>query len=447
MSVDENRWWLTDQYAPTKEEVTSCNLKVTGQIPQDLNGRLFRNGSNPLSGTSTHWFLSIGMIHGVELRDGCATWYRNRYVRSPWYEEELAGRRPRLSDLRMSPANTHVVAHAGKILALEETHLPVEVSPELDTAGLYDFEGKLNTAMTAHPKICPITGEMLFFGYSVFPPYITYHRVSAAGELIQSSEITVKGPTMAHDFNITRNYVVFMDLPLIWDLERGGPTAIPVRWDDDYGARLGVMPRDGSNDDVVWYEIEPSYVGHSMNAYEDGDEIVIDVCRQAHAFKVDAPTAPPELYRWRIDQKSEMVYETQLDDRVVEFPRVPDERAGLAYRYGYTSEFGAGKTRQAAIADWDIARMNSLRKYDLVKGTSVLHRFPDGFVTGEAVFAPSEGAIDEDDGYLLCWVNNTETSESEIHILSACHLEDDPVARIHLPARVPQGFHGSWLPD
>jgi carotenoid cleavage dioxygenase len=433
-AVDTQRpFWLTGNFAPTFEEVTATELPVTGSIPPELNGRYLRNGSNPESGESLHWFLGNGMIHGVELRDGRANWYRNRYVRTPL----LSGADQTGVDERSrSLANTHVIGHAGRILALEEGHWPFELSPTLETVGPYTFGGRLETGMTAHPKICAETGELLFFAYGMVPPYMTYHRATAAGELVQSEVIEVKGATMVHDFNVTRNHVIFMDLPLIWDFENAGKTGLPIRWSDDYGARLGVMPRNGSNADVVWYDIDPCYVYHPLNAYEDGDDIVIDVCRMAVSMKPGVPDAPPRLHRWTIHRSKGTVSEAQLDDRMVEFPRVPDALVGLKHRYGYTAEFASGLPAAAAF-----------RKYDMNTGASEAHVLKDGRVGGEPVFAPAAGATLEDDGYLLSYVYDPGENRSELVIVDASNMAADPVARIHLPVRVPAGFHGSWIAD
>ena len=332
--AQEKPFYLRDNFAPVEQEITDENLQVIGAIPPALNGRFLRNGPNPRTGWSDHWFLGNGMVHGVELGHGKANWYRNRYVRTPYYDDPDANPIESLMQPDKSAANTHVIHHAGRILALEEGHLPWQLSTDLNTVGVWDFEGKLKTAMTAHPKVCAETGELLFFAYGVFPPYLTYHRISATGKLVQSEQITVPGGTMMHDFNVTRNHVIWMDLPAVWDVTRAGEGGLPVRWDPSYGARLGVMPRTGGDADVTWYDIDPCYVFHPLNAYEEGDTIVIDVCRKENvmAGKVEAPAL---LTRWVIDRTAGTVSETQIDDRSTEFPRVCDTRIGLKHRYGY----------------------------------------------------------------------------------------------------------------
>ena len=274
---------------------------------------------------------------------------------------------------------------------------------------------------------------MLFFSYALTPPYMTYHRVNADGALVQSEQIEVKGATMVHDFNVTRNHVIFMDLPLVWNMEAAA-SGLPIQWSDEYGARLGVMPRDGSNDDVVWYDIDPCYVFHPMNAYEDGEKIVLDVCRSAMMMNPGVRDEPAKLHQWVIDRAAGKVSEQALDDRSVEFPRVPDRHVGLPYRYGYTAEFGSGGP--AAVA---------FRKYDMESGTSTAHDLGAGRAGGEPVFVPRANAKAEDDGYLMSYVYDEVENKSDLVIVDATHMESDPLARVHLPTRVPAGFHGSWI--
>ena len=427
-------FWLRDNFAPTFEERTDYDLKVIGHIPESLQGTLLRNGANPQSGESAHWFLGNGMLHGVRIEAGQAKWYRNRYVKTPLFLKPDGDVMDGLGDMTMSAANTNVIQHAGKIMALEEGHWPFEVSNELETVGPNNYERKLEGAMTAHPKICPETGELLAFSYGMTPPYLTYLRASASGELLQTEQIEVPGATMIHDFNVTRNFVIFMDLPAVWNFEGMATTGLPILWDESYGARLGVMPRNGGNAEVVWYEIDPCYVFHPLNAYENGDKIVIDVCRMDDTMKPGS-SAPPMLHRWTIDQASGRVTETQLDDRVVDFPRVADAVVGLKHQYGYCAAF-------AGSAPYG----EGLIKYNLETGTSE-YRHLDGGQASEAVFVKDPAASGEDGGFLLSYVYQPEIDQSEVLILNAQDMLGEPVARIQIPARVPAGFHGNWIGD
>ncbi|MFM7870925.1 MAG: carotenoid oxygenase family protein, partial [Actinomycetota bacterium] len=227
---------------PTQDELTLTDLTVVGRIPAELDGRYLRNGANPITGMSDHPFFGDGMIHGVRLRDGRAQWYRNRYVQTPFIKDpSIDILDPNVTlDMTCSKANTHIVGHAGKILALEEGHFPYVLDGDLNTVGPTDFNGILKGPFTAHPKICPVTGELLAFGYAPLPPYLTYLRVAADGTLAQVEPITVTGPTMMHDFNITENHVIFMDLPAVFNLDLALEGKMPIEWSDTYPARLGV---------------------------------------------------------------------------------------------------------------------------------------------------------------------------------------------------------------
>lgn len=429
---------------PVSEELTITDLKVTGKIPDGLDGRYLRNGANPLSGTSAHPFFGDGMIHGVRLRDGKAEWYRNRYVQTPFIANPSVDILDPsvMMDMRASKANTHVVGHAGRILALEEGHFPYVLDGALNTVGAIDFDGALTGSFTAHPKICPVTGEMLAFGYSPLAPYLRYLRVSADGELVQTEAISVGGPTMMHDFNITRNFVVFMDLPAVFNLELAMSGDMPIRWDDNYPARLGVMPRTGTDADVTWYDINPCYVFHPMNSYEDGDNIVLDVARFSHMWRdsaMDFP--PPNLWRWTIDTRTGKVHEEQIDDRSAEFPRVADHLIGLPHRYGYMM----GMPEDASPGD-PMRTSGAILKYDRKTGARTEIDFGRGRTPGEPVFVPSANAASEDDGYLMTFVHDAASDRSEFVILDAASMDAEPVASVALP-RVPNGFHGSWVPS
>jgi carotenoid cleavage dioxygenase-like enzyme len=429
-------FFRTGNYAPVADELTAFDLPVDGAIPTELNGWYLRNGPNPRQATQ-HWFTGDGMIHGVRLENGRAAWYRNRWVRTESFEHPFPlynadGTR----NLHASQANTHVVRHAGKTLALIESSLPYEITNELETLGAYDFGGKLVDSMTAHPKICPTTGEMHFFGYgSLTAPYVTYHRADASGELVINAPIDVKAHTMMHDFALTAEHVIFMDLPVVFNLDVAvkGQTDMPYRWDDTYGARLGVLRRDDPYGPIRWHDIDPCYVFHVANAYDKGNSIVLQVVRYPElwrhngGFEVDAV-----MWRWTIDLQHGTVTEEQIDDRSVEFPRIDDRLAGLPARYSIT--VGRG----------------SLVRYDLDRGIAEEHRFgskSNPGAPGEAVFVSSGSGDDELAGWYLTYVYDPVRDGSDLVIIDASDFEAKPVARVQLPQRVPHGFHGNWITD
>ena len=144
------------QLRPGADELTEHDLEVTGAIPPALSGQYLRNGSNPASGTAGHWFFGDGMVHGIRLEGGRASWYRNRWVRTTKLEQGLDATDPEtMMDPTASAANTHVLAHAGRIWALEEGHLPYELSPELETLGCDDFGGRLDHRLHRPPQAVP----------------------------------------------------------------------------------------------------------------------------------------------------------------------------------------------------------------------------------------------------------------------------------------------------
>ena len=435
--------FLRGNWAPLSEERTLTDLRVTGNIPAELDGRYVRNGANPLTGYADHPFLGDGMIHGIRLRDGKAEWYRNRYVATPFIahpDQAAIDLDSSLTDMTASKANTNIIGHAGRLLALEEGHFPYVLDGGLKTVGPHDFGGALKGSFTAHPKVCPVTGELLAFGYSLFEPYLTYLRVSANGELAQVENITVGGPTMMHDFNVTSNYIIFMDLPAVFDIDMAMRGEMPIHWSDSYPARLGVMPRIGNDADVTWYDIDPCYVFHSMNAYEDGNSIVIDVARLDHIWRDSPMDFPaPALHRWTIDTSAGSVRQEQVDDLPAEFPRVADSVVGLEHRYGYMM---ANATESAF--EEPLSAAGAILKYDRTTGERSQIDVGMGRLPGETVFVPSANGVAEDDGYLMTYVYDAASHESDFMIFDASSMSAEPVATVHLP-RVPFGFHGNWV--
>lgn len=432
---------MAGNFAPVTEEITAHELPVTGRIPAELTGWYLRNGPNPHDAASGHWFFGDGMVHGVRLENGRATSYRNRWVRTSSFTDdaEIYDEEGN-ADYTAGVANTHVVRHAGRVLALVESSYPYELTCELDTAGPYDFGGKLRTPMTAHPKTCPTTGELHFFGYELLSePYLTYHRADAAGNLVVSRPIEVPASTMVHDFALTSRHAVFMDLPVVFDLEialTGG--GMPYRWNDGYGARLGVLRRDDPYGEVRWIPIEPCYVFHTLNAHDDGDRIVMHVMRYPELWRAGSHSFDPAtLWRWTIDPAAGTVREERLDDRAAEFPRVDDRLTGLDARFGHASVAESPGSEPVAGA---------LLRYDLHTGAVTSHEFGPGRIPGEAAFAPADDRPGGD-GWLMSYVYNAATGTSDLVILDAGDLTAPPVATVHLPVRVPYGFHGNWLAD
>ena len=447
---------LTGIYTPVIDERDDSDLRTTGELPVGLRGRFLRNGPNPMFQPKGryHLFDGDGMLHGVTLADGRAS-YRNRWIRSAGLDAEIAAGHALYGGMANADfpgpeivgeagpmknvANTHVVRHAGRILCLWEAGLPTLVDTDLDTVGPWDFDGRLDGAMTAHPKIDPVSGEMLFFGYSAIPPYLRFHVADATGSLVRSVEIDLPAPVMIHDFVTTAEHVVFFDAPAVFDFEgfaAGGPM---LAWKPELGTRIGVMARDGDGTDIRWFDIDTCYVFHFMNAWSDGSKLVIDASRLAR-MDIGLETegsipadADGHLTRFTLDLAAGRASSERIGRLPGDFPRIDDRRAGLENRFGYTATFSSRES--------DGGPFDAVTKYDLAAGTETITRFP-GRVSGEPVFAADPDGTAEDDGWILTFVGDDHSST--LAVLDAHDLR--VVAEVEMARRVPFGFHGSWLP-
>lgn len=272
--------FLEGAFKPVTEELTAFDLPVTGRIPRELNGRYLRNGPNALGledPRAHHWMLGEGMVHGVRLREGRAEWYRNRWVRSSQVAKKLGEPYPGPVPPDDFPCNTHVIPYRGRILALQESGpLPYELDDELNTVGTYDFRGTLEGAFTAHTKYDVHADELHAIAYYPTWDHVRHLVVNAAGRVSRSTRIPVADAPMIHDFALTENHVVILDMPVTFDAagaERGD--IVPYVWNDRHPARVGVLPRAGGA--VRWFEVDPVYYSHTLNAYEEGPNLVIDM--------------------------------------------------------------------------------------------------------------------------------------------------------------------------
>jgi carotenoid cleavage dioxygenase len=437
--------YLSGNFGPVDTELTKRRLAVEGSIPRELRGTLLRNGPDPIAAdpATYHWFLGDGMVHAIQLRDGEAR-YRNRWMRTDvaagLLGEDVIPDKPPDVNGAANRAQTSIVSHAGRILALYEPSLPTEFDTDLRTIGRYDFGGALASSMTAHPKIDPVTGEMLFFGYDLFaPPYLRFHVVDRHGRLVLSKEITIPRATMMHDFAITERHVVFLDLPVVYDLSTAGRRPFPARWKPEAGARVGVMPRDASSP-PRWFEIDPCYVFHTVNAYDEGERVVLDVVRHERMFTDDPygwGDGTGTLDRWTIDLHAGRVREQRIDVRTQEFPTVDPRVLGRRHRYAYSAT--------ARLGDF-VEPFGTLLQHDLRSGARTAAKLGPGRQAGEGVFVPAGATGAEDEGWILSVVYNALEDSSALVILDATDFGGDPVATIALPQRVPFGFHGIWEP-
>ena len=433
--------YLENNFAPVDVETTLTELTWTGSIPDELTGRFLRNGPNPLQKVdpdSHHWFIGDGMVHGLRLDSGRADWYRNRWVRSESIAADL-GEEVGDRNLSGGSPNTHVIGHAGRTWALVESGTPpVELGYELDTIGHSASWG----AYTAHPKVDPETNELhaISYDWANYRDHVKYVVMDASANTTKVLDIPMPGMSMIHDMSITRNYVVIYDFPVTLSfMALATGSGFPFRWNPEHEARVGLLPRSGGAEDIIWSPVSQSYAYHPMNAYENEDgNVVIDICRYDRMFDGDTHgpfgDSTPKLDRWEVNPVLRKVSETRVDDRDQEFPRCHPDLNGKPYRYGYT----------VAAEGTSFPR---IFKQDMQTGASSTYEFGPGRHGAEPYFIPRESAASEDDGYLMTYVYDESRKASELVILDARDLARPALAQIQLPVRVPYGFHGSWIAD
>ncbi|MFI2027622.1 carotenoid oxygenase family protein [Streptomyces buecherae] len=455
MSAATHNPYLNGNFAPVADEVSVDDLPVTGVLPPELNGRYLRIGPNPTApeetGRGHHWFVGRGMVHGVRLRDGRAEWYRNRFVHG---------------DVPEDSPNTNILAQGGRLLALVEGGgAPVSIAPDLNRMATWDADGALRTGFTAHPKIDPVTGEMHAVNYLIRPDaeHLRYVVLDATGKATHTAELPVSGGPMVHDMALTATRVVLLDLPVtlstdaVGRLEAGMPQtgdALPMRWNEEHPSRVGVLPRGGTARQVTWCDAPRCYVFHVLNAYDaPGGSIVMDVVRYDTVFR-DVFGGPadglPALARWTIDPDRGTVSEQVMSDRSVEWPRINAEWLGRPHRYGWFGGTGPASLRLSDDVNRDLGgsfEPGPLVKFDTTTGEASTHDFGAGRVTQEPTFVARPGATAEDDGWILSVVHDGNTGRGELVVLDAADVTAAPVARVHLPRRVPFGFHGNWIAD
>jgi carotenoid cleavage dioxygenase len=455
---------LVGGFAPVQMECDAPNLVVEGEVPLDLNGTFYRNGPNPQFAPrgDHHWFGGDGMVHAFHIENGRVS-YKNRWPRTvKWNLENEAGEslfsafNPMDSDPSVQGletdgiANTNVIWHGGKLLALEEAHAPFELDPvTLESRGTWTFKDKLKGPMTAHPKIDPETGEMLFFGYNadgMISEHMSFHVVDKDGTLTRSEFFKAPYAAMVHDFITTRDHVIFPIMPLTGSMERAMSGAPVYAWEPEKGVHIGIMPRTGSVDDIRWFRGDPSYVFHPMNAYSDGDVVTCDVCEYGEAPlfpHVDGTPPDPEksnayLKRWTFDlgKNTDDYTVDQLDDTVCEFARLDERYTGLNYRHGYFACNGGLSSTSGGF--------NAIGHIDHRTGKVSKHDMGPQYATSEPVFVAKSGSAPEGQGYLVANVYDAEIDKSHLVILDAENVEAGPIGRAMLDHRVPFGFHGNW---
>jgi len=463
-TTDSVNFFLDGNFAPVSEERDAQDMEVEGEIPKDLRGNFLRVGPNPVhifDESAYHTFDGDGMIHAVEFKRGSAR-YRNRFVQTQGFKLEqekgdwvykgmnsmldpTPSRVPEGAPKSKNLANTAFVYHNETLYALHEPSQPTVIRlPKLNTEGPTDFDGRLTHPFTAHPKVDVRSGEMMTFGYSFQSPFVTYSVISAAGDLIHSTPITIPKPVFMHDFAVTEKYSLFLDFPITLDIERaiaGGPA---LGFEPEHGSRIGIIPRFGEDADVQWFDVAVGSVVHTANAWDDGDEVILQASRSktsdiasAGLDAANLHDTQGQLYEWRLNLKTGAVKERALSSIYCDFTRINDEYACHKNRYVYAAVFNEDRPFS----------FDGIVKFDNETQKTITFFYGNKRFGGEAVFAPKIGAKSEDDGYLICFVQDEIAKQSECLIIDAQHLSAGPIAKILIPFRVPYGFHAAWIAE
>jgi carotenoid cleavage dioxygenase-like enzyme len=456
---------LRGNYAPINFEADCHDLVVEGRVPEDLAGSLYRIGPNPkfVPNEGYHWFFGAGMVHAFHFAGGRVD-YLNRWARTPKFDAEQAAGRPLpmsfvsdpvtgaiQSDRRNGLANTHIVWHGNQLLALEEGSHPFSMTPDtLESVGYGHYASDLQDAMTAHPKIDPLTGDLHGFGYmsgAIGSNKMTYHVVSPNGVVRRSDSFEAPYAAMVHDFVVTRDYVLFPLFPLTFDLDRMSSLGSPFAFDAEAGAFIGILERDAPVSEIRWIEAPVCFVFHYLNAWNDGTQITFD----AIDFQV-APNFPDpkgnlpghaeaqgKLTRWRVHVGTGEIDRESIIENSAEFPRIDDRFAMDRHRHGFLA---TASQRQRG----DGGLFHEITHIDLDTGQQQVWDAGFGAGVSEPVFVPQPERKDEGDGWLLATVYEPERRTSSLIILDARAVAEGPVATARLDHRVPFGFHGSWRP-
>ncbi len=459
--------YMNGAWTPSHDEFNATGLEVIGEVPADIDGVYVRNTENPVHEPigRYHPFDGDGLLHIMSFKDGKAE-YRSRFVRTKAFMAEQEAGRALWAGLAENPAlserpgwgaheglkdssSTDVIIHAGKILSTfyqcgEGYRLDPYTLEQDGVDGWTPIDG-----ISAHPKVDEHTGELLFFNYSKHAPYMHYGVVGPDNKLKHYTPVPLPGPRLPHDMAFTTNYSILNDFPVFWEPELLKRKLHVVRFHREMPSRFAILPRYGTAEDVKWFDADPTYVLHFLNAYEEGDEIILDGYFEEQPEPKSSNSAPPgyerimafldqselqpKLHRWRFNMTTGQTHEQHLDDRVLEFGVINNQYAGRKYRYAYSAVSKPG---------WFL--FTGLVKHDLDTGESVSADFGEERYGSEPGFAPRVGATSEDDGYLVTFVTDMIADRSECVIFDALKLEAGPVCRIILPGRISSGTHATW---
>ncbi|HND11012.1 MAG TPA: carotenoid oxygenase family protein [Pseudomonadota bacterium] len=491
--------FLEGNFAPVGTESDFPSLQViAGALPPDLRGTLYRMSPapkyDPLNRALYHWFDGDGMIDAFVF-DGKTVSHKNRWVQTEKLQLEqragqalfgglrdlasstkleglfglgftapeilalqlgsYVGKRPTNEQIgkilrSMDRSNTSIQLLAGKLLSLVEGSGGHEIDPQtLATRGRFDFSGVIDLqkgGMVAHPKVEHSTGKVFTFGYWGERGGISYYALDRAGQLILRRDIDLPYPAMMHDFSVTESRAVFYHMPAVLHMEDlSSPDTI--RWEPEKGARIVVIGREDPQSPLHMYHLPPCYIFHPLNAFDDGDAVVLDVVkyRRLPLFdsvgdaKSDRPTeeVPGLLTRLRLCLLTGKITESVLDDVACEFPSCDPRYATRRHRYGFVAARRGETTGEGPF--------NAIGCVDFDSRTIRYRSLGPSSFTNEPLFVPRHSDAAEGEGYLLSTVFHAKENVCDVLVLDAQNVDGDPVAVVRAKQRVPFGFHGTWV--
>ncbi|CAN4119234.1 unnamed protein product [Withania somnifera] len=537
--VDQPLLPSQSNFAPVEEIGEAVTVtQIEGEIPIDFpEGVYVRNGANPLFGglkstksifgKSSHlWIEGEGMLHAlyfIKEKGKGNQWnilYKNKYVETDTFNMEKDRKKPtflpnmegdtlavliaillnvlRFGVLHKYLSNTNVFEHSKKYYSIAENHMPQEIDIQtLETLGNWTVNGAWSRSFTAHPKLklfnyiisrrkVPGTGELVIIGTYPLKPYFELGVISADGkQVVHKVDLKLNRCILCHEIGVTKRYNVILDFPLTIDLKRLISGGELINYDKDGYARIGIMPRYGDANSIKWFEVEPCYVFHLINCFEDNNE----GCR-AHRWIIPRPNLTVDevglssdalnessfnkdivelskdissffdICEWRLNTKTgERKVKNQTSDHhqfIMEFPMINEHFIGLKNKFGYSHLVNAevfsnsgGFVKFGGLAKLHFEeRQVDISKDDKDEGDLIkveYHIFPKNIFCSGATFVPKLDGVDEDDGWIVAFTHNEDTNQSHVYIVDAKKFESEPIAIIMLPCRVPYGFHGAFM--
>jgi carotenoid cleavage dioxygenase-like enzyme len=474
-------------FAPERFESTVYDCTVVGQVPTDLDGAFVRVGTEwlyPPKFPDDSIFNADGFVGMFRIKNGTVD-FSGRWVRTPRWHNDTAAKRQLYGYYRnpftddpsirretieqpylRTLANTNVIAHAGKLFAMKEDGPPYELDPKtLATRGPMTFAGKYHSqTFSAHPKIDPVTGEMICYGYEatgLASDDVYLYSVDPAGHVTREVRFKLPWVSMIHDIALTQKHIV---IPLYaFETSRARLEAGKIHW--AWNARLptyvGILPRDGSARDLRWFKGPTRAIVHTLNARTEGDKVILESpvsdTNPFPFFPADAGNADPEGARhgttfrrhvFDLASKRETFTEETLFERSVSgLARIDDRYISLPNRYAFTGFSDPARPFDESRAGNLRGRVtNCYGRFDLHTRSESVYFAGDTHTLNEPVFVPRSPKSPEGDGYVIGVANNLAERRSELIIADANHLESGDLARVILPFRLGAQVHGNWIP-